>query len=143
MFHPFKPNWTPDGPLVCNQVQIVTTYILSCSTGQIRSGNSAIWQRRLYHIEQKSTQPQLYLEKMEKFNATYPNWPFALVRLGRAYLLLEDLQGALEQFETALRLLSPVQDDKFARYVEGLRAYIMKVTIRPLRNAWLTRDHFC
>jgi len=73
---------------------------------------------------------------LENFNTTYPNWPFALVRLGRAYLLLEDLQGALEQFETALRLLSPVQDDKFARYVEGLRAYI-KVTILPFRNAWL------
>jgi len=92
---------------------------------------SATWQRRLYHIEQKSTQPQLYLEKIENFNTTYPNWPFALVRLGRAYLLLEDLQGALEQFETALRLLSPV---KFARYVEGLS---IKVTILPFRNAWL------
>ena len=93
-------------------------------------------------MEQKSSQPQLYLGKIEKFNATYPNWPFALVRLGRAYLLLEDFQGALEQFEKALRLLSPVQDDKFARYVEGLRAYI-KVMILPLRNTWLIRDPFC
>ncbi len=85
---------------------------------------SAKWQRRLHHIEKKSTQPQLYLDKIENFNTTYPDWPFALVRLGKAYLLLEDLHGALEQFEKALSLLSPLQDEKFVQYVEGLRAYI-------------------
>ena len=74
---------------------------------------------------EKSAQPQLYLGKIENLNASYPNWPFVLVRLGKVYLLLEDLHGALEQFEKALRLLSPLQDDKFAQYVEGLRAYIM------------------
>jgi tetratricopeptide (TPR) repeat protein len=73
---------------------------------------------------EKSAEPQLYLDKIESLNATYPNWPFALVRLGKAYLLLEDLHGALEQFENALSLISPLRDDKFAQYVEGLRAYI-------------------
>jgi len=87
---------------------------------------STIWQRRLYRMdsEQKSTQPQLHLENMEIFNTTYPDWPFALVRLGRVYLLLDDLHGAIEQFEKALRFPSPIQDDKFARYVEGLRTFI-------------------
>ena len=50
-----------------------------------------------------------------------------LVRLGKAYLLLEDIYGALEQFEKVLSLLSPLRDEKFVRYVEGLRAYV-KVT---------------
>jgi tetratricopeptide (TPR) repeat protein len=74
---------------------------------------------------EKSVEPQLYLNKIENLNATQPDWPFALVRLGKAYLLLENLHGALEQFEKALSLLSPLQDEKFARYVEGLRGYIM------------------
>jgi tetratricopeptide (TPR) repeat protein len=73
---------------------------------------------------EKSTEPQLYLDKIENLNASQPDWPFALVRLGKAYLLLEDLHGALEQFEKALSLLSPLPDNKFAQYVEGLRAYI-------------------
>ncbi|KIL62578.1 hypothetical protein M378DRAFT_12780 [Amanita muscaria Koide BX008] len=73
----------------------------------------------------KSGKPQLYLSDIEKFNVAYPDLPFALVRLGKAYLLLEDLHGALEQFEKALSLLSPLQDEKFSQYVEGLRAYIM------------------
>ena len=47
-----------------------------------------------------------------------------MVRLGKAYLLLEDLHGALEQFEKAINLLSPLQDKKFSRYVEDLRNYI-------------------
>ncbi|KAM6501952.1 Fido domain containing protein [Amanita muscaria] len=72
----------------------------------------------------KSDKPQLYLSDIEKFNVAYPDLPFALVRLGKAYLLLEDLHGALEQFEKALSLLSPLQDEKFSQYVEGLRAYI-------------------
>jgi tetratricopeptide (TPR) repeat protein len=79
---------------------------------------------------EKSAEPQLYLDKIENLNATYPNWPFALVRLGKAYLLLEDFHGALEQFEKALSLLSPLQDDKFAQYVEGLRAYIKATKYR-------------
>jgi tetratricopeptide (TPR) repeat protein len=65
---------------------------------------------------EKSAEPQLYLDKIENLNVSYPDWPFALVRLGRAYLLLEDLHGALEQFEHALSLLSPVKDQKFALY---------------------------
>jgi tetratricopeptide (TPR) repeat protein len=73
---------------------------------------------------EKSAEPQLYLDKIENLNASYPDWPFALVRLGKAYLLLEDLHGALEQFEKALSLLSSLQDNKFAQYVKGLRAYI-------------------
>jgi tetratricopeptide (TPR) repeat protein len=73
---------------------------------------------------EKSAEPQLYLGKIEKLNATHPDWPFALVRLGKAYLLLEDLHGALEQFEKALSLLLPLRDDKFSQYVRGLRAYI-------------------
>ena len=36
------------------------------------------------------------------------------------YLLLEDIHGALEQFEKVLRLLSPLQDEKFVRYVEHM-----------------------
>ena len=76
---------------------------------------------------EKSAEPQLYLEKIENLNSSHRDWPFALVRLGKAYLLLEDLHGALEQFEKALSLLSPLQDEKFAQYVEGLQAYI-KVT---------------
>lgn len=88
---------------------------------------STKWQRSLHVIEDKSAEPQLYLEKIESLNATYPNWPFALVRLGKAYLLLEDIHGALEHFEKALSLISPLQDDKFAQYVEGLRGYV-KVT---------------
>ena len=53
---------------------------------------------------------------------TYPDcqWPFAIVRLEKAYLLLENIHRALEQFEKVLRLLSPLQDEKFVRYVEGL-----------------------
>jgi len=82
---------------------------------------------------EKSTEPQLYLDEIENLNASHPDWPFALVRLGKAYLLLEDLHGALEQFEKALSLLSPLQDHKFAQYVEGLRAYIM-VTDPPFRT---------
>jgi tetratricopeptide (TPR) repeat protein len=73
---------------------------------------------------EKSAEPQLYLDKIENLNVSHPDWPFALVRLGKAYLLLEDLHGALEQFEKALSLLSPRQDKKFEQYVEGLRAYI-------------------
>jgi tetratricopeptide (TPR) repeat protein len=73
---------------------------------------------------EKSAEPQLYLDKIERLNAAHPDWPFALVRLGKAYLLLEDLHEALGQFEKALSLLPPLQDEKFARYVEGLRAYI-------------------
>ena len=94
---------------------------------------STRWRRRLQVIVEKSTEPQLYLDKVENLNASHPNWPFALVRLGKAYLLLEDLHGALEQFEKALSLLSPLQDHKFAQYVEGLRAYIM-VTDPPFRT---------
>ena len=73
---------------------------------------------------EKSAEPQLYLHKIENLNVSYPNWPFALVRLGKAYLLLEDLHGALEQFKKALNLLPPLQDEKFTRYVEGLQEYI-------------------
>jgi tetratricopeptide (TPR) repeat protein len=80
---------------------------------------------------EKSAKPQLYLEKIENLNVIHPDWPFALVRLGKAYLLLEDLHRALEQFEKALSLLSPLQDEKYAKYVEGLRAYIT-VTTSPL-----------
>ena len=83
----------------------------------------------LHIIVEKSAEPQLYLDKIKNLNATYPDWPFALVRLGKAYLLLEDLHGALEQFEKALSLLSPLQDDKFERYVEGLRKYIMVMNL--------------
>jgi tetratricopeptide (TPR) repeat protein len=91
---------------------------------------STKWQRNLHIIMEKSTEPQLYLDKIENLNASHPDWPFAVVRLGKAYLLLEDLHGALEQFEKALSLLSPLQDEKFAQYVEGLRAYI-SVTKSP------------
>jgi hypothetical protein len=73
---------------------------------------------------EKSAEPWSYLNKIENLNVSHPDWPFALVRLGKAYLLLEDLHGALEQFEKALSLLPPLQDEKFALYVEGLRAYI-------------------
>ena len=66
------------------------------------------WQRSLHVIVEKSAEPQLYLEKIENLNTTHPDWPFVLVRLGKAYLLLEDLHGALEQFEKALSLLSPL-----------------------------------
>jgi tetratricopeptide (TPR) repeat protein len=97
---------------------------------------STRWQRSLHVIMEKSAEPQLYLEKIEKLNATHPDWPFALVRLGKAYLLLEDLHGALEQFEKALSLLSPLQDEKFAQYVEGLRAYIT-VTEYSLVMHWI------
>ena len=88
---------------------------------------------------EKSAEPQLYLDKIENLNTTHPDWPFALVRLGKAYLLLEDLHGALEQFEKALNLLSPLQDDKFAQYVEGLRGYIM-VTKSPFLILSLDTD---
>lgn len=91
---------------------------------------STVWQRRLHVIVEKSAEPQLYLDKIESLNATYPNWPFALVRLGKAYLLLEDFHGALEQFEKALSLLSPLQDDRFAQYVEGFRTYIKATKYR-------------
>ncbi|KIM82663.1 hypothetical protein PILCRDRAFT_7585 [Piloderma croceum F 1598] len=73
---------------------------------------------------EKSPEPQLYLEQIENLNACHPDWPFALVRLGKAYLLLEDLHGALETFEKASSLLSPVKDEIFAQYVNGLRAFI-------------------
>ncbi|KIL62557.1 hypothetical protein M378DRAFT_165584 [Amanita muscaria Koide BX008] len=83
MFNAFKPDWTSKlegGPLDnCDR---------KLSTRQ---------QRALYHIERNSDEPQLYLSKIEDLNTSYPNWPFALVRLGKAYLLLEDLHGALEQ----------------------------------------------
>jgi tetratricopeptide (TPR) repeat protein len=92
---------------------------------------STKWQRALHTIMEKSAEPQLYLDKIERLNASYANWPFALARLGKAYLLLEDLHGALEQFEMALNLLPPLQDEKFARYVEGLQEYV-KVTKSPL-----------
>ena len=85
---------------------------------------STRWQRALHFIMEKSAEPQLYLDKIENLNLSYPGCPFALVRLGKAYLLLEDLHGALEQFEQALSLLSPVKDEKFALYVRSLRAYI-------------------
>ena len=87
----------------------------------------------LHFITEKSAESQLYLDKIENLNVTHPDWPFAVVRLGKAYLLLEDIHGALEQFEKTLRLLSPLQDEKFARYVEGLRAYV-KVTKSPFVN---------
>jgi tetratricopeptide (TPR) repeat protein len=90
---------------------------------------------------EKSAEPQLYLEKIENLNVSYPDWPFALVRLGKAYLLLEDLHGALEQFEKALNLLSPLQDEKFAQYVEGLRTYI-RVIKSSFINAITESDPF-
>ena len=90
-------------------------------------------QRNLHFITEKSAEPQLYLDKIENLSVTHPDWPFAIVRVGKAYLLLEDIHGALEQFEKVLRLLSPLQDEKFARYVEGLRAYV-KVTKSPFVN---------
>jgi hypothetical protein len=65
---------------------------------------------------EKSAEPQLYLNNVENLNASHPDWPFALVRLGKAYLLLQDLHGALAQFEKALSLLSPLQDNKFAQW---------------------------
>ena len=67
--------------------------------------------------------------EIENLNTAHPNWPFALVRLGKANLLLEDPHGALEQFEKALNQLLPLQDDKFARYVDGLRKYIMVMNL--------------
>jgi hypothetical protein len=73
---------------------------------------------------EKSAEPQLYLEQIENLNACHPDWPFALVRLGKAYLLLEDLHGALETFEKVSSLLSPVKDEIFAQYINGLRAFI-------------------
>ena len=90
------------------------------------------WQRALHFITEKSTEPQLYLEQIEDLNACHPDWPFALVRLGKAYLLLEDLHRALEIFEKALSLLSPVKDEIFAQYVRGLRAYITVTSSRSV-----------
>jgi hypothetical protein len=85
---------------------------------------STRWQRALHIIMEKSTEPQLYLDKIENLNVNHPDWPFALVRLGKAYLLLQDLHGALEQFQKVLGLIQSHKDEKFARYVEGLREYI-------------------
>jgi len=110
MFYAFKPDWTSDGPLDKCDRKLSTR-----------------WQWRLHIIMEKSAEPQLYLNKIEGLNTDYPDWPFALVRLGKAYVLLDDLHGALEQFEKALSLLSPLQDDKFSQYVEGLRSYIMNL----------------
>jgi tetratricopeptide (TPR) repeat protein len=98
------------------------------------------WQRKLHVIMEKSAEPQLYLNNVENLNDSHPDWPFALVRLGKAYLLLQDLHGALAQFEKALSLLSPLQDNKFAQYVEGLRAYIT-VTKSPFVISLLDRSH--
>jgi hypothetical protein len=47
---------------------------------------------------EKSAEPHLYLDKIESLNASHPDWLFTLVRLGKVYLLLEDLQRVLEQF---------------------------------------------
>lgn len=101
-------------------------------------------QRALHFIMEKSAEPQLYLDKIENLNVSHPDWPFALVRLGKAYLLLEDPHGALEKFEEAQSLLSPVKDEKFAQYVGGLRAYTV-VTKHPfvLPSLCAERIHFC
>ncbi|KAF5376925.1 hypothetical protein D9615_007335 [Tricholomella constricta] len=126
MFYAFKPDWTSGGPLdECDRKL------------------STKWQRNLHLITEKAASPQLYLNKIENLNATHPDWPFAIVRLGRAYLLLEDVHGALEQFEKALRLLSPLHDGKFERYVEGLRAYVKTDTNRdpsPFRKDLETEE---
>ena len=91
---------------------------------------------------EKSAEAQLYLEKIESLNVSYPNWPFALVRLGKAYLLLQDFHRALQQFEKASSLLPPLKDEKFARYVEGLRDFI-KVTKSPfVRSLYTDQDLF-
>lgn len=129
MFYAFKPEWTSDGPLVsCNVVRdLAATLNHICEQDQCDRKLSNSWQQALHVITEKSAEPQLYLDKIENLNITHAGWPFALVRLGKAYLLLEDLHGALEQFEKALSLLPPLKDEKFARYVEGLREYI-KVT---------------
>ena len=90
-------------------------------------------QQNLHFITEKSAEPQLYLDKIENLSVSHLDWPFAIVRVGKAYLLLEDIHGAPEQFKKALHLLSPLQDEKFARYVEGLQAYV-KVTKSPFVN---------
>jgi hypothetical protein len=131
MFYAFKPDWTSGGPLVRSSFYMATTH--PCARrmqDKCDQKLSTRWQRNLHFITEKSAEPQLYLDKIENLNVAHPDWPFAIVRLGKAYLLLEDIHGALEQFEKALRLLSP---DKFARYVEGLRAYV-KVTKSPFVN---------
>jgi hypothetical protein len=63
---------------------------------------STRWQRSLHFIMEKSTEPQLYLEQIEDLNACHPDWPFALVRLGKAYLLLEDLHRSARNFRESV-----------------------------------------
>ncbi|SRR6266550_1169185 len=103
MFYAFKPDWTSGGPLVRSSFYMATTH--RCAhrmQDKCDQKLSTRLQRNLHFITEKSAEPQLYLDKIENLNVTHPDWPFAIVRLGKAYLLLEDTHGALEQFERRL-----------------------------------------
>ncbi|KAJ3517063.1 hypothetical protein NLJ89_g730 [Agrocybe chaxingu] len=78
--------------------------------------------------------PETWFFAAERLSSALPTWPWAKFRLAQAHILLEDLDGAVEHFQEAQKLISNA-DATFEEYFALLKAAVEEENLKA-ELAW-------
>ncbi|CAA7263279.1 unnamed protein product [Cyclocybe aegerita] len=117
----FRPRWTAGGPFD--------------DTSSVHPNNQQM--RDLAKVDdgvQGHHSPETWFFAAERLSSALPTFPWAKFRLAYVHLLLEDLDGAMELFQEARKLISNA-DATFEEYFASLKAAVEEEN-RKAELAW-------